>query len=291
LSQPKGCGSSGDALRGGRSSLALASRLYTELLAPVLQGHSGCDLHHGPTTGGGEENDKFRESRLFATVSAEPGFNDIERTVYSSIKGYGTKGIPLAEISKLVATRISGIESKLAKLGLRPSAAESIGCGYAVVVPLILLLGIGLVKLFLGVSRDKPVGFLLAFLFLTVVVAIIVASGRKKLTPAGESLLERMRLNTSATQYGAADSLLGGIAWSGVTGIAHDETLAGLDSKLRKEISLMGNSGTSSASSLGGSTGCSSGCGGGMRWVRKRLNGYLSLHQQMRMVIPSQLLN
>ncbi|MEP4077904.1 TIGR04222 domain-containing membrane protein [Haloferula sp.] len=208
----------------------------------------------------------FSESKVVAIGSADAGFNDIERTVFSGILAYGEKGMPLSEIPQLVATRLSGIESRLAKLGLRPTASEKSGRGFSISLPLVFLLLLGIGKLVIGITRDKPVGLLVFFLVVTVVAAVIVAAGTKKLTPAGESLLKRMRdasQQNSRPQNEGMQTALCGVALLGVGGIGYNEHLVGLDAGLKKDLTQMGNPNNSSGCGSGCSSGCSSGCGGG----------------------------
>jgi len=201
----------------------------------------------------------FSESKLIAKSAASPDFNDIERTVYSSILSYGKKGIPLSGLSLLVGTRISGIEAKLAKLGLRPTQSEEGGRGCFIALPLAILAVIGVVKVAVGISRDKPVGFLVVFLIVTFFAMALIAAARKKLTPAGEALLEKMRREPRTT---FPDATLCGVALLGISGIGYDESLAGMDVAFRKEISQLGNASSSSGGGSGCSSGCGSGCGG-----------------------------
>ena len=207
-----------------------------------------------------------RESRLHATGSALPEFNDIERSIYVSVKSYGKKGMPLAEIPRMVGTRISGIEAKLAKLGLRPTASEAGGRGCMTAFPMLILMLVGGIKVAVGISRDKPVGFLILFLFVSFIVTALLLAGGKKLTPAGEKLLKDMRTDRKPVTDPSDPMVasLCGIALFGVSGVGYDPALAGLDSELEKEISQMGKTNSSSGCGSGGcSSGCSSGCGGG----------------------------
>lgn len=202
-----------------------------------------------------------KQSKLIAVAAAEPGFNEIERTLFTSVLGYGKKGMALDEVARLVATRLSGIESCLAKLGLRPSASEADGGGCLAALPLFALMVFGGVKVAVGISRDKPVIFLIILIVITCIVAAILAANTKKLTPAGEELLRRMRAGREAQGDALCSVALFGAAWSG------DPSLAGLDDALRKDISNMGKSNGSSGCGGGtgcsSSSGCSSGCGGG----------------------------
>lgn len=203
----------------------------------------------------------LRESRLIAEGQAEPGFNEIERTLFTSILGHGKKGMKMMEVPVLVSARLSGIESRLAKLGLRPTASEAGGRGCFIILPMFALMVFGAVKVFVGVTRDKPVMYLIILLVITCIVAAIIAAHKKKLTPGGEELLARMRAGREAQSDPLCSVALFGAAWTG------DPHLSGLDSALRKDISNMGkntgSSGCGAAGYSGGSSGCSSGCGGG----------------------------
>lgn len=203
----------------------------------------------------------LRQSLLVASGSAEAGFHEIERNLYTAILGRGKKGMNLTEIPALVAARISGVESRLAKLGLRPTVSETRGRGCLVTLPLIALLGFGAFKVFVGLSRDKPVFFLIALLVITCLITAAVASNLKKLTPAGEKLLARMRAGREAQ----GDVLCSVALFGAASGL--DPSLSGIDSALRKDISNMGNNtgsgGCGGGTGCGNSSGCSSGCGGG----------------------------
>ena len=201
------------------------------------------------------------EWRLVGKGEAMPDFNGVERALFSSILGYGKKGMPVSSVSQLVATSLGATEAKLATLGLRPTSSEEGSRGCFIIFPMLILILIGIVKLCIGISRDKPVWFLVGFLFLTVIAGAIIASARKPLTPAGEQLLKKMRGNPSANP--TQDATLFGIALLGISGIGHDESLAGVDALLQKEISRMGPTGSSSDGGSGCSSGCGSGCGGG----------------------------
>ncbi len=205
----------------------------------------------------------LRESLLVANGSAEAGFNEMERALYSAILGRGQKGLKMTEVPPLIATRISGIESRLAKLGLRPTVSETRGRGCLIILPLFALMGFGAVKMVVGMTRDKPILYLVILLAITVIVAAIIAAHKKKLTPAGENLLSRMRAGREAQ----GDVLCSVALFGAASGL--DPSLADLDTILLKDISKMGNNtgssgcGGTSTGCGGGSSGCSSGCGGG----------------------------
>lgn len=207
----------------------------------------------------------FSESRLVAIGCAYQDFNEIERTLFSSILSYGKKGMPLDSVSQLVATRISGIESRLAKAGLRPTSSEEGSRGFFIALPLIILMAIGVVKVLVGLSRDKPVLFLCIMLGVTFFVCAAVASARKKLTPEGENVLARLRDRPPVFNPEELNqNLMVSVALFGISGIPHGQMLADLDANIKKELSQIGNKSSSGCGGAAGcSSGCSSGCGGG----------------------------
>ncbi len=202
----------------------------------------------------------FKERRLISNGPAHANFHTLERALHSSISSYGSKGMPIPQISELLATKLSGIESKLARLGLRPTASELNSLKWSIMLPMLLWVAFGLVKLFVGISRDKPIGFLVILIFITFATAAIIASLSNKLTPNGEKLLKKMR---SSREY--EDNALHSVALFGAASIV-SHYIPGLDPMLLREISQTGRRTSQSASSgcsSGGSSGCSSGCGGG----------------------------
>lgn len=203
-------------------------------------------------------------ARLVAVAAVAPDANQAERALYHSIRSRGEKGLPLEGICQSVAPALSGVEARLAKLGLRPTSSETAGRGFRVVMPLMGLILIGVVKVVIGLSRDKPVWFLVIFLFITLMVAVMVASTRKKLTPQGEELLLRMRAERGSFR-GGLEATLCTVALGGIAAAAGDPLLAGLDATVRNEISKVGLAGGSGGDASGcGTSGCgSSGCGGG----------------------------
>lgn len=140
-------------------------------------------------------------------------------------------------------------------------------------MPFLLLLAFGLVRCALGVSREAAIGFLVFFLVVTGVCALIRlrTSGVSPLTQAGEhalqdALISRRRLKQAPTQaeMPLAVALFGTSVLAG-SALAPFLVLleAGRDAGGSSDSGSHGNSdgGTSSAGGCGGG-GCG-GCGGG----------------------------
>jgi uncharacterized membrane protein YgcG len=123
------------------------------------------------------------------------------------------------------------------------------------------LLGvIGLVKLVIGINREKPVWYLVVFLILTVIAAWVIASRTRRLTPAGERVLADLRtkhhLATGSTDRRKSEDLpmiSEGVALFGAVSLASSFAYADLYQDLNRIT------GKTKADASGG---CSSGCGG-----------------------------
>ena len=66
------------------------------------------------------------------------------------------------------------------------------------VLPLVLLTALGAIKAMIGLSRERPVGFLLAFLAVTVIVTIIRIVGIGHRTRNGIHLVSEARQHRRA---------------------------------------------------------------------------------------------
>lgn len=201
----------------------------------------------------------FRTAGLVTGGNKQP-MNGIEGALYQGAVSHRDKGLPLTSVASLVTPQLRGIESRLAAMGLRPTISEQSGLGLSVVLPLVGLMLIGVVKIFIGLSREKPVTFLLVAEFVTLLVTLIAASNQKRLTPTGERTLESLRQNYSPASGTAADALAMsiGVALLGPAALAGYAALFPGDFSFQKDLTQLGHPGVGTSSG-----GCSSGCSGG----------------------------
>ncbi|RYD25702.1 MAG: TIGR04222 domain-containing membrane protein, partial [Verrucomicrobiaceae bacterium] len=202
----------------------------------------------------------FSGGRLVARSAPGAGMNDIETAVYQGAAAAGEKGIRVDEVMPLAKLKLLRIEVRLAGLGLRPTPGERAGLGFKAVLPLLGLMALGLVKLGIGLVREKPVIFLIVALVLTFIVAVALAAGIRFLTPGGELTLKKLResrepdfntLQPNPETMTTSLALMGPAAMAGYAFLMPDQP------GFRRELAQMG--GSSGAASSGGS---SSGCGG-----------------------------
>lgn len=207
--------------------------------------------------------------RLIATGAPAPaeGLRSIEVSILTRALGQ-KRGLVLTEIGQALSSKLTALEARLASAGLRPMSQEVQGQGMKVCLPMFAVMAIGVVKLVIGLSRDRPVGFLVIALFASLVILLIIGSSHTRrtglLTASGRETLEHMRTR-QATNYspglGAWSmgvALMGPVAMTGL--LEHQDIISQLKG-LQQNSSSGGGCGTSSGC---GSSGCGSGgCGGG----------------------------
>jgi uncharacterized protein (TIGR04222 family) len=149
------------------------------------------------------------------------------------------------------------IRSRLEQLGLFPSDAQALKAQIYPSLIVVILLGIGLYKMAVGISRDKPVGLLLICIF-----GLLVLGARFFVKPQrsryGEIIFKdlRNRLQHLKTANSSDSELVLAVAFFGATVLMGDTALADLYQMLTPIAAASSGSG-------GGSDGGDSvGCGG-----------------------------
>lgn len=257
-------------------------RKFSRFSAPEAQAPAPLDLYETAFLAGGvarcaqlavvrllERRDlTWRRSRwgsptLVAGKGGHPDMTGPESLVHRAAAERGEKGMPASEVEPFVARAMAGIESRLAVMGLRPTASERAQVKVAGIAPLVFLMVIGGVKLLIGLEREKPVILLVACMAVTLFTVIGLMRSRKFLTPAGERTLDGLRERHRDGVGKDSAGLSQTVALMGVAGlIGYDHVLA-MDAATRKELTTMSQSGAGGASGDGGASGCSSGCSSG----------------------------
>jgi uncharacterized protein (TIGR04222 family) len=189
----------------------------------------------------------------FEADRREPGTNAAERSVLAL--SAPTRWSTIEQTLKRYA---DPIEEKLVSAELLIGAGTAWQMRFWQSLPYLLLLGFGAIKWEVGVSRDRPVGFLTLFLFVTALFALIRFIAVDRRTRGGVETLaearqrsERLRRAPTPmeTDMGVAlfgTAVLAGSSWSGFHAM---------------RTSSSGDSGSSGSD--GGSSGCGGGGGGG----------------------------
>jgi uncharacterized protein (TIGR04222 family) len=168
----------------------------------------------------------------------------------------------LLTVRTAVAGETAQMRQRLEQLGLEVPAERSLGIRFWPTVFLLAVALFGTIKIAVGLSRDKPVAFLVVACVATVVTAIILACVPVHRTRRGDLVLAELKQRHAALQTtaGSAPGTLHGhdlalaIGLFGM-GVLAAGPLAALHRGLTPPASLSGGG------DVGG--GCGGGCGGG----------------------------
>jgi uncharacterized protein (TIGR04222 family) len=176
----------------------------------------------------------------------------LEEAVVQIVKSDGSIGT----VKELVAPATNYIGDRLEILGLLANKIQ-IKCS---VLPIGLVLILGISKIFVGISRGKPVGYLTVLCIITAIVGCGFLSVELLRSSYGDRVLKQLRstINPSTTdQIVLAFALFG-------DSVLTDSSLADLKQVLTPYSSSNGvSSGGSDGSGCGGGGCGGSGCGGG----------------------------
>jgi uncharacterized protein (TIGR04222 family) len=151
------------------------------------------------------------------------------------------------------------IEDGLIQRGLLMDRGEWLQLGFFAVLPLLALMVFGAAKVFVGQSRDRPVEFLLFFLFVTACVVAARWSGTDKRTKAGLAVRDdALDSFTRLSQAHTADETGMAVALFGTSILATSEL--GDFHRMRSSGSSDGGGGSGDGGGDGGGGG--GGCGG-----------------------------
>ncbi len=181
----------------------------------------------------------------------------IEQQILSSIQS----GMPLRELRKKDHSRIEELKLQLERSGFVPSAATLKEIQLINSLMMSGLLGLGVVRLVLGIMKGRPVGFLIMMMifFVSFAMGRVIAPHRTK---KGDEAVEiakaryaHIKSSTSSIVGLESQVLLSAFAIYGGTVLVGDPALATLGNIIQPP----------SSSSSGGGGGCGSGggCGGG----------------------------
>ncbi|MGW3495741.1 TIGR04222 domain-containing membrane protein [Streptomyces sp. NPDC001020] len=147
------------------------------------------------------------------------------------------------------------------KLGLLPSWKRRLA-GRLAGLPMLVLIGVGIARVVNGVRLGRPVGWLVTFLLISVVVAAIFVCTPPRITPAGWYAIRHSGRSGYPVYWGPAGDGLKVSAL--VLSVATAGWIALPDPTVRYSLSDFFSSSSSGSSSSGGSGGCGGGgCGGG----------------------------
>lgn len=161
-----------------------------------------------------------------------------------------------AGFEKAARPHVGPVERRLIGNGLFLGKGEARRIGLMAALPLLALFAFGTAKVMVGLSREKPVGFLIAFLVVTAIAILVRIFAVDRRTQRGTLVLaearvrhERLRRAPTTHETGVAVALFGTVVLAG-------SAFAGLHQMRQDGSSSGGDSG-------GGDGGDGGGCGGG----------------------------
>ncbi len=172
-----------------------------------------------------------------------------------------TAPLDWARIEGAVRPEAARIQTDLERAGLMLDRGERATLRYWALLPYAMLLMFGATKLAIGVDRDRPVGFLIALLVVTLVLALIRAATIARLTCAGSEALATARKTADRARRAPLPAEAGlAVALFGTAVLVGSEFDA--FHKMRAGNGDGGSGGGDSGSSDGGGDGGGGGCGG-----------------------------
>ena len=207
--------------------------------------------------------------RLRPTGVLPDPLHPVESAVLDTARFKGEeKGMALAELTGCAPDALRCIENRLALLGLKPAQRERTRAAMASMLPFGLLLLMGGLKVLIGITRDRPVAFLLICMGVTIVIAVVINSRLTYLTPAGRAMLDTLRSlwRSAGTPRKTPHDIGYGVALFGTAvliGVPGMDILREDFKSLQQADSSSGGGCSSGCSSSGcGGGGCGGGCGG-----------------------------
>jgi uncharacterized protein (TIGR04222 family) len=191
--------------------------------------------------------------------------SELERAVFSAVRG--AKGETIANVRSRAAAALAPFRQRLAELGLLVPEDQSWKPRFIPLFAVLSVVVLGVLKIFVGLSRNKPVTFLVIFCVVSVVVSFAGFGRAVQRSRRGDRALDRLRKSNGALEYSgrrraddlAGDDLVLAIGLFGM-GVLAGGRLAELQTALKPPPSSNSCGGGCGSSSCGG--GCGGGCGG-----------------------------
>ncbi len=193
----------------------------------------------------------------------------VEQAIHEAI-GDAESGVEVATVREQIAPAMKPLKRQLQELGLIVSDGDA---WLARLLPLLLFLCVpllGVFKIGVGISRGRPVVFLMFACVATVVIGLAVLGRKVQRSRRGDHLLARLKSENAALIVSAArDSsqltsgdLLLAVGLFGVS-ILTEGPLSHLVLTLRPPPQASSSGGSCGSSCGGSGSSCGGGCGGG----------------------------
>lgn len=121
-------------------------------------------------------------------------FHPLESAILSTIE---SRSLPFRQIYERTAAAMSSFRLDLVDHGLVPDLGKELSYRAMAVLLSLSVPAIGLIKIFIGLSRDKPVSYLIALTLLTAIISLVTFTRPVRTTTTGRRLLASLRAKVS----------------------------------------------------------------------------------------------
>ncbi|WP_037851430.1 TIGR04222 domain-containing membrane protein [Streptomyces sp. NRRL S-340] len=189
----------------------------------------------------------------------------VQRAVLEAARTQGATSTPLVHEAARQLPEIRRAGEAARRLGLLPSRRRRLA-GRLAGLPMLVLTGVGIARVVNGVRLGRPVGWLVMFLLVSLVVAAVFVCTPPRITPAGWYAVRNSGRSSHPVHWGPAGD--GPKVPASIVAVAMAGWINIPDPTLGSSLfSGFSSSSSSSSSSSGGGWGGSScgggGCGGG----------------------------
>ncbi|HEV3003430.1 MAG TPA: TIGR04222 domain-containing membrane protein, partial [Pirellulales bacterium] len=140
------------------------------------------------------------EYRLAARDALPPDATPLERSLHAAA---GTQGESLANLHEATRHEADQLATRLEQHGLVLSRGDARRAAWWPASIVFLVFLVGLIKIGVGISRDKPVGFLIGACIVTSVATAFFLLRRAMRTTAGDTLLADLKVRHAALKSSA----------------------------------------------------------------------------------------
>ncbi len=201
-----------------------------------------------------------KEKRLLPGNQKPGELSELERVICTAVARPG--GEKIGEVRVAAKTIVGEISEQLKALGV---VVDDMQARKAIWLPLLIAftpIALGGIKLFVGINRGKPVGFLVALMFISLIISLIALARRPLRSRLGDAVLKHRQSEQGNLKDSLGDNSMNPMLFATGIGLFG---MAALDNtpwnNLKKDLRPPGGSSSGCGSSCGSS--CGGGCGGG----------------------------
>jgi uncharacterized protein (TIGR04222 family) len=207
----------------------------------------------------------FNPNARTQIVAADPPPADAhwwEHEVYNYVQGRHAVTHNDMRFSGVLRQKSVGLEQRLTALGCLLPAGRSLWIRFCTSALFLLLLGFGASKIYVGMARGRPVGFLIASCVVTAIVAVALLFWSTRRTRRGVDLLRQLRERNADYEDKRVTSETPAVSVASAVALFGPPVLIGSALHYLPDEFLPFHQRNQAASGDGGAGGAGGGCGG-----------------------------